>query len=220
MDHTTVQFNETCFEWFYLPWNVTSGLGPFPSLAQAGILANKLLCQRLLPHGYFDCNNTPGLWKHSMRLILFTLVVNNFGVKYVGKEHANHLISCIKKKYELTKDWTSDLYCGIKLKWDYNACTIDLSMPGYIKKVQQKYKIACPRSPNTAHTHLLWNKLSQSTSSATRGHLSQAVAWRNQGNPMSHRKHHILCLSGWHHSAHGTELHCRQTIQGNGQHNG
>ena len=33
-------------------------------LPQAGILANKLLCQKLLPHGYYECTNTPGLWKH------------------------------------------------------------------------------------------------------------------------------------------------------------
>ncbi len=61
-------------------------------LPQAGILANKLLWQRLLPHGYYECNNTPGLWKHTTRPISFTLVVDNFGVKYVDKEHINHLI--------------------------------------------------------------------------------------------------------------------------------
>ncbi len=33
-------------------------------LPQAGILANKLLRRRLLPHSYYECNNTPGLWKH------------------------------------------------------------------------------------------------------------------------------------------------------------
>ena len=33
-------------------------------LPQAGILANKLLQQRLLPHGYYECKHTPGLWQH------------------------------------------------------------------------------------------------------------------------------------------------------------
>ena len=60
-------------------------------LPQAGILANKLLRKRLLPHGHYKCSNTPGLWKHHMQPISFTLVVNNFGVKYVGKEHVDHL---------------------------------------------------------------------------------------------------------------------------------
>jgi hypothetical protein len=112
-------------------------------LPQASILANKLLCKRLLPHGYYECANTPGLWKIP-RPIAFTLVVDNFRVKYVGWEHGNHLIHCLKTDYELTKDWTVDLYCGIQLVWDYNARTLDISMPGYIKKVLQKYKHLVP----------------------------------------------------------------------------
>jgi hypothetical protein len=114
-------------------------------LPQAGILANKLLRRRLLPHGYYECANTPGLWKHVSRPISFTLVVDDFGVKYVGKEHATHLIDCIKEKYGVTEDWTGDLYCGIKLKWDYVARTLDISMPGYIKKLLQKYKHRMPK---------------------------------------------------------------------------
>jgi hypothetical protein len=35
-------------------------------LPQAGILADKLLRKRLLSHGYYECANTPGLWKHKM----------------------------------------------------------------------------------------------------------------------------------------------------------
>ena len=31
-------------------------------LPQAGILANKLLQKRLLPHGYCECKHTPGQW--------------------------------------------------------------------------------------------------------------------------------------------------------------
>jgi hypothetical protein len=103
-------------------------------LPQAGILANKLLRKRLLPHGYYKCTNTPGLWKHKTRTISSTLVVNVFGIKYVGKEHMDHLILCIKQKYELTKDWTGDLYCGVKLDWDYDVQTLDILMPGEYQK--------------------------------------------------------------------------------------
>ncbi len=116
-------------------------------LPQAGILANTLLQKRLLPHQYYKCANTSSLWKHSTHSIAFTLVVNDFEVKYVGKEHADHLIQCIKKDYELTKDWMGDLYCGIQLDWDYNAQTLDILMPGYIKKVLQKYKHCIPSKP-------------------------------------------------------------------------
>ena len=41
--------------------------------------------------------HTPGLWRHVTRPVQFTLVVDDFGVKYVGKEHAVHLIKAIKK---------------------------------------------------------------------------------------------------------------------------
>jgi hypothetical protein len=34
------------------------------------------------------------------------------------------------------------LYCGITLKWDYVKRTLDISMPGYIKKALQRYKHA------------------------------------------------------------------------------
>jgi len=45
-------------------------------LPQAGILANKLLRKRLASHGYYECINNPGLWRHKWRPITFTLVVD------------------------------------------------------------------------------------------------------------------------------------------------
>jgi hypothetical protein len=125
-------------------------------LPQAGILANKRLRRKLAPFGYYECVNTPGLWYHVSRPISFTLVVDDFGVKFVGKEHADHLIASIKSTYKkLTEDWTGSLYCGISLDWDYVGRTVDISMPGYIKKKLQEYQHTlarrvqnCPYSPD------------------------------------------------------------------------
>jgi hypothetical protein len=123
-------------------------------LPQAEILAKKLLRKRLKPHGYYECVNTPGLWQHASRPITFSLVVDNFGVKYVGKEHADHLISCLQREtYKLTEDLAGDLYCGISLQWDYVRRTLNISMSGYIKKQLFKYNHImqriqhCPYSP-------------------------------------------------------------------------
>ena len=77
-------------------------------LPQAGILANKCLRRKLAPFGFHKCVNTPGLWWHETGVISFTLVVNNFGVKYVKKENVDHLITSIKAMYSLTKDWTGN----------------------------------------------------------------------------------------------------------------
>jgi hypothetical protein len=72
-------------------------------------LANKLLKKHLAPHGNFECKQTPCLWKHPTHPISFTLVVNNFGMKYTHQEDIDHLIMYIKEKYELTKDWDGNL---------------------------------------------------------------------------------------------------------------
>ena len=65
-------------------------------LPQAGILANKLLKKRLKKHDFFEVPHTPGLFTHKTRPIWFTLCVDDFGVKYVGKEHADYLMSILK----------------------------------------------------------------------------------------------------------------------------
>jgi hypothetical protein len=94
------------------------------------------------------CGSTNGIPLHS------PFVVDDFGVKYVGKEHANHLMKCIRANYKLIEDWSDNLYCSVKVKWDYNACTLDISMPGYVQKQLLKYKHVlsprpqhCPYSP-------------------------------------------------------------------------
>ena len=114
-------------------------------LAQAGILANNCLRRKLAPFGYVECENTPGLWHHETRPIAFTLVGDDFGVKYVNKEDVDHLIASIKTTYSLTKDWTGNLYYGIALEWDYKNGHVDISMPGYIRKKLQEYGHTMPK---------------------------------------------------------------------------
>ena len=125
-------------------------------LPQAGILANQLLTQRLAPHGYTQCRHTPGLWRHHWRPIMFALVVDDFGVKYEGKHHANHLIHALEAHYEVSKDWTGQLYCGVQIAWDYTNRTVDLSMPGYIQAALHKYQHPTPK--RAQHAPHIWHK--------------------------------------------------------------
>jgi hypothetical protein len=64
-------------------------------LKQAGLLANQLLQTPLAPFGYCPARHIPGLWLHKTRPISFTLVVDDFAVRYVGKQHADHLRSSL-----------------------------------------------------------------------------------------------------------------------------
>jgi hypothetical protein len=81
--------------------------------------------------------------------------VDDFRVKYVGREHSEHLMECIKKNYNISSDWNGSAYCGLTLEWDYKNRTVDLSIPGYIKAALHKYQHAAPARPEHApHT---WN---------------------------------------------------------------
>jgi hypothetical protein len=124
-------------------------------LPQAGILANELLQRNLAKDGYQPTQHTHGLWTHDTRPMSFLLVVDDFGVKYVGCEHAEHFMECIKKNYNISSDWNGSAYCGLTLDWDYINRTVDLSMSGYIMAAIHKYQHAAPTRPEHApHT---WN---------------------------------------------------------------
>ena len=62
-------------------------------LLQAGALENKGLKGNLAPHGYFEAPHTPGLWRQITRPIYFSLVVDDFGVKYINKADTDHPIT-------------------------------------------------------------------------------------------------------------------------------
>ncbi len=122
-------------------------------LPQAGILAKECIQRKLALFEYFNHVSTPGLWYHETRPISFTLVVNDFGVKYVNQNNIDHLITLIKKTYTLTEDWMGNLFCGICIDWEYSNHTVDISMPGYIKKKLQLYShISSKRIQNCPYT--------------------------------------------------------------------
>jgi hypothetical protein len=102
------------------------------SFKHAGLLANQLLQAHLAPFGYYRARHTPGLWLHKTLPTSSTLLVDDFAVKYVGKEHAEHLRHALLRTYELTTDWTVTVYSGMTLKWYYNNITCEC-----IKRAQQ-----------------------------------------------------------------------------------
>jgi hypothetical protein len=114
-------------------------------LKQAGLLANQLLQTRLAPFGYYPACHTPGLWLHKTRTIAFSLIVDDFAVKYVDKQHADHLRNALLQSYDLTTDWEAKVYSGMSLKWDYKNRTCDIFMPGYVSNVLSKFQHVAPK---------------------------------------------------------------------------
>ena len=66
--------------WVYL--EIRKGM---PGLKQSGRIANDRLKDHLAHFGFAPVPRTPALWKHDTKTILFSLVVDDFGVKYIGK---------------------------------------------------------------------------------------------------------------------------------------
>jgi hypothetical protein len=129
-------------EWVYI--EVRKGMY---GLKQAGLLANQLLQTHLAPFGYYPARHTPGLCLHKTGPISFTLVVYDFAVKYVGKQHAEHLWNTLLRTYELKTDWTATVYSGMTFKWDYDKRTCDISMPGYVSNVLSTFQHDPPKHP-------------------------------------------------------------------------
>ena len=52
-------------------------------------------------------------------------------------------------------DWDEELLCGIKLRWEYQNITVDLSIPGYITKLLQRFLHPIPKKPeHQPHRHV------------------------------------------------------------------
>jgi hypothetical protein len=116
-------------------------------LKQLGLFANQMLQTRLAHFGYYPARHTHVLSMHKARPVAFSLVVDDFAVKYVGKQHADHLRNALLKSYELTTDWAEKGYSGVTLKWDYKNRTCGISMPGYVSNVLIKFQHDVPKHP-------------------------------------------------------------------------
>jgi hypothetical protein len=103
-------------------------------LKQAGIIAYQQLKTHLTTYNYYPVEHTPSLWRHCTCSTAFCLVVDDFGVKYVGKADFEHLEQALSAKYTCSTGWTGSLYCGLTIKWNYPAQPrhVDVSMSVYI----------------------------------------------------------------------------------------
>jgi hypothetical protein len=127
--------------WVYI--EIRKGMYGFK---EAGLLANQLLHKRVSPFGYYPERHTPGMWLHKTTPIAFSLIVVDFAVKCVGKQHADHLRDSLLRSYELTTAWEGKLYSGMSLKWDYKNRTCDISLSDYVANVLSKFQHGTPNN--------------------------------------------------------------------------
>ena len=78
-------------------------------LKQAAILAYKLLAKRLSIHGYYPIPLTNGLFAHNKLRTKFALCVDDFGIKYDSTDNLSHLITRLKKYYDISIEHRTQL---------------------------------------------------------------------------------------------------------------
>jgi hypothetical protein len=125
-------------------------------LPQAGRITYDRLKRFLAPHGYAPLAHTPGLWRDTNTNLVFSLVVDDFGVKFTNKRDADRLMSTLQQLYKVSTNWEGQRYCGLTLEWDYDKCTCDISMPGYIERALQRFTHPPPTRPQ--HSLHAWTK--------------------------------------------------------------
>ena len=108
-------------------------------LPQAGLLAQRQLEKLLAKHGYTQDKFVPCLYSHVSRPIHFTLVVDDFGIKYRNREDVEHLLTALRELFEITVDWTGRKYLGISLRFDSTLRTVALSIPDYARKALLRF---------------------------------------------------------------------------------
>ena len=136
----------------YIYCEVTKGMYGLP---QAGIITQELLEKRLGEHGYYQSKIIHGLWKHKSRPICFCLVDDDFAVKYVNREDADHLIATIRKYYPMTVDEDATKYIGLTIQWDYTNQKAHIHMPGYLDKAFVRFNHEPPmKIQNSPHPHV------------------------------------------------------------------
>jgi hypothetical protein len=115
----------------------------------AGQIAQDVIIERLAKHGYHQTGATC-LFRHDTNGVAFTLVVDDFGVKFKDPIAADDLICCRQLHYTLTIKETATKSLGLTIAVDPVAREVRLCTPGVIPKALQRFdphSTAVARSP-------------------------------------------------------------------------
>jgi len=95
------------------------------------------------------------LFIHDTNGTAFSLVVDDFLVKYKDDAAGQHLISCLQELYQITIDkGPIQKYVGITIDYQKEKKYIDLSMPGYVQKALVRFGKTDVRGVNSPLTYV------------------------------------------------------------------
>jgi hypothetical protein len=137
--HTYIHNNSNLME-------VNKSMYGFP---HAGRIVQDVLIERLAKHGYHQTGTTC-IFRHVTNGVAFTLVVDDFGVKFKETAAADDLVRCLQLYHTLTIKKNATKFLGLTIAVDPIAREVRLSAPGVIPKALQQFaqhSTAVARSP-------------------------------------------------------------------------
>ena len=66
------------------------------------------------------------LFQVGLEAIACKFVVDDFGVKYVGRRHLDHLINALRDHYKITVELAGNRYLGLTIDWNYSQGYVDI----------------------------------------------------------------------------------------------
>ena len=128
-------------------------------LPQSGILTNKLLKKCKAKHVYFELPHTPGFWKHVSRPVQFTLIMDNFGVKYVGDKNFECIINALISQQNW---WLVLLHnTGMGLQQMHSQYFNARICPKTISKIQPRETQKPTTLPMGTSTNKIWQQITR-----------------------------------------------------------
>jgi hypothetical protein len=121
-------------------------------LPHAGKIAqDQLIIEHLAAHGYLQ-SGTTCLFRHVNNGVAFTLVVDDFGVKFYDSTGADDLIRCLQLYYILITKKEATKHLDLTVAIDKITRKVRISAPGVIAEALQRFapnSTAVARSPAT-----------------------------------------------------------------------
>ncbi len=181
-------------------------------LPQAGIIAQELLKEHLSKHGYLQSKIRHGLWKHKTRSTCFTLVVDDFAVKYIKNDQdAEHLISTLKQDCNITIDQEATKYICLTIELDFDNNQVDMHMLGYFGQSPHLFQTKGTQGETKLTTSTRSPKLRSQRTIHQSGKrlppLPQPI--RCEIHPSSHRNTALIRLSSRQHNLTSTQHNCK-----------
>ena len=71
-----------------------------------------------------ECKFTPGLFTHDTRPVQFTLIADDFAVKWVNQSDFDHPLHSPETKHTMTCDMDGKQCAGMHLDWNCDTCEV------------------------------------------------------------------------------------------------